>query len=269
MRLISRCALATVAVALVAAGPAAAKIPPQKLKVVVSPSKAGTKAKPKAISLTFNPFLAVDAAGLTAIDAVPFATQIAHVNADKNIAFNLSAFPTCTAAVVNHSNATCPKGSQVGAGKASARALGITQSDFVVKAYNGPNKHLFLLVDGKAPLSIHSVIDGVFKKSTGPYGQELYFTIPPELQQPVPGAIAAITNFTTTLAAKPTGKGGKSYVETIGCPKSKSLKFAYKGEFAEYSTDASGKILIDPATGDLQAPAKTTQTVSAKVPCSS
>lgn len=239
-------AVAGMAATLALAGPAFAVSPKQKIKASISPTKIGkAPKKPVAVTLKVNPFFdAATPAGLAAIDAAPFATTVAHLYFDKKFVFNTSAFKTCAKGVVLDNSANCPKGSQVGSGTAIGRALKISQTDLKVKAFNGPNKHFFLLVDGSAVLTIHGAIDGVLKNSTGPYGKELKFTIPPGLQEPAEGIIAALTDFRTSIPKSPTGKGKLSYVAVKGCPKG-GLRLGYKGEYTD----------------------KTSQTVTTKIAC--
>ena len=247
MRKFLSVAVAGLTASLALAVPAFAVGPKQQLKASVKPTKIG-KAPKKPVGVTFNvnPFFDVSsAAGKAEVDAAPFATKIAHVYLDKSFVFNQKAFKTCAPGVINKTPDACPKGSEVGSGSAVGRALGIEQNDLKVRAFNGPNNHFYLLVDGSAVLTIHGVIDGLLKKSTGPYGYELRFTIPAALQSPSDGIIAALVDFKTSIPAKPTGTGKLSYVAVKGCPKG-GLKLGYKGEY----TDG------------------TTQTVAIKVPCS-
>lgn len=246
MRKITCVAVAGLAGALALAAPAMAVTPKQKLTASIKPTKIGAAPKkPVAVTLNVNPFFDVATpAGLTAVDAAPFATTKAHVYFDKNFVFNYKAFKTCTAAMVQSTPDACPKGSEVGSGSAVGRALKISQTDLKVRAFNAPNKHFLLRVDGTAVLQIHGVIDGRLKSSTGPYAWELVFTIPSGLQQPLEGVIAALVDFKTSIPAKPTGTGKLSYVAVKACPKA-GLKVGYKGEYTD----------------------KTTQTVSTKIAC--
>ncbi len=247
MRKFTCVAVAGLMASLALAVPAFAVGPKQQLKASISPKKIGKKPKkPVGVTFNVNPFFDVSTpAGTAAVDAAPFATKIAHVYLDKNFVFNVKAFPTCKSGVISKTPAACPKGSEVGSGSAVGRALGIEQNDLKVRAFNGPNNHFYLLVDGSSVLTIHGVIDGVLKKSTGPYGYELRFTIPAGLQSPSDGIIAALVDFKTSIAAKPTGKRKVSYVSVKSCPKG-GLKVGYKGEYTD----------------------NTSQRVDMKVPCS-
>lgn len=234
MRKFMGVAVAGLAATLALAAPAMAVGPKQLFKASISPTKIGAKPK-KPVGVTFNanPFFDVATpAGKAEVDAKPFATKKAHVYFDKNFVFNQKAFKTCTAAMVQDTPDKCPKGSEVGKGSAIGRALGIEQNDLKVRAFNAPNKHFLLRVDGTAVLQIHSIIDGVLKPSTGPYGSELVFTIPQELQVPQEGVVAALVDFKTTIPAKPTGKGKVSYVAIKACRKG-GLRIGYKGEYTD------------------------------------
>jgi hypothetical protein len=234
MRKFMGVAIAGLAASLALAAPAMAVGPKQLLKASIKPSKIGAKPKkPVGVTFNVNPYFDVNSpAGKAEVDAAPFATKKAHVYFDKNFVFNQKAFKTCAAAIVQSAPDTCPKGSLVGSGSAVGRALGIEQNDLKVRAYNAPNKHFLLRVDGTAVLQIHSVIDGVLKGSTGPYGSELLFTIPPGLQVPQEGVTAALVDFKTSIPAKPTGTKKTSYVTLKGCRKG-GLNIGYKGEYTD------------------------------------
>ena len=101
------------------------------LKMKVTPSKAGTKKSPKNITL-FTDVITEPAA-----DDQPFATKTTVVHFDKNLVFGGSALPSCSQTQVQYDDTKCPKGSKVGTGAATGKALGQTENLKVV-AFNGP-----------------------------------------------------------------------------------------------------------------------------------
>jgi hypothetical protein len=234
--------LAVVALSLVVAGSAYAVNATQGLKASVSPAKAGTKKKPKGITLgietiTQDPTSSGDPA---------FATEQAVIHFDKNLVFNGKNMPSCSNAQVQQDDSKCPAKSKVGTGTAQGVALGATEN-LTVKLFNGPGGNsIELLVDGSSPLTIHSTIEGKLSKDTGLYGYKLTVPIPAGLQQPAPSVYATLTDFKTKTIGTTKGKNKKPYIGLVGCPASKKLNFA--GDFTY--TDGTSK------------------TATAQVPCS-
>lgn len=219
MRKFALLATAASVVAIPVAGVAYAATVDQSINVTVSPTKAGTKAKPAPIKLK------VDIKTVKKVESETFATKTAVISFDKNIVFNTSSFKTCSKATVQANEGNCPSGSKVGSGSAVGNALGQTQN-LKVSAFNGPSNTLNLHVTGSAPLAIDSVIVGKLGTASGKYGRKLSVTIPDNLQQPLPGVFATLTSFITTIDKK-TSKG-KPYVGLKGCS---SKKLNFKGDF--------------------------------------
>jgi hypothetical protein len=203
-----------------AVGVAQAVTPTTAMKASVSPTKKGTAKKPANVKLSVE-LITQPAAGDPA-----FATRSTVVHFDKNLKFGGKYLKSCSASQVQADNTKCPKGSKVGTGSATGTALGLTEN-LTVTAYNGPTGNkLELLVDGTAPLQIHSVIEGKLQSDSGKYGKKLVVAIPDNLQQPAPGAYATLTDFKT--AVKGTGSKKRPYIGLAGCTK-KTLN--YKSDF--------------------------------------
>jgi len=221
--------LATALAAVVAVGVAQAVDVDQGIIVKVSPSKKGTKKKPRNIKLSVETTTKPKDP-----NAPAFATTRAIIHFDKNLVFGGSKFKSCTKAQVQSNEANCPKGSKVGKGTATGVALGQT-TNLTITAFNGPKgKKIELHVVAAFP-QIDSVIEATIKNDTGAYGKKLVVPIPANLQQPIPNVYATLTDFTTIV--KGTAKG-TPYVGLIGCPKDKKLRFA--GDF-DYSDGTSAK----------------------------
>jgi hypothetical protein len=203
-----------------AVGVAQAVTPTTAMKASVSPTKSGTKTKPANVKLSVE-LITVPKPGEPA-----FATRSTVVHFDKNLKFGGKYLKSCSAAQVQADNTRCPKGSKVGSGSATGTALGLTEN-LTVTAYNGPTGNkIELLVDGTAPLQIHSVIEGKLQSDSGKYGKMLVVAIPDNLQQPAPGAYATLTDFKT--AVKGTGSKKRPYIGLAGCTKK---KLNYKADF--------------------------------------
>jgi hypothetical protein len=206
----------------------------QGIKVKVTNNKAGTKSKPKSVGLLTVTTTTTPAPG----EEGTFATKTAVIYFDKNIVFGNSKFRSCAASQVVSDDSKCPAGSKIGGGSAVARFAGQTVA-LTVKAYNGPSGKLSLLVDNQQ-FGIHAALAGTLKNATGDYGKKLTVTIPANLQSPLPGQFATLTQFLTKVGG--TSKG-TPYVGLKGCSGGK-LKF--KGTF-NY-TDGTSKTATTTAT---------------------
>ena len=242
MRRISLLALVAIAASLAVAVNASAITQPQQFKASVSPSKAGTKAKPAAVTLKVRPYF-------NESDITPdagFATKFASVYFPKELVFNGKFFKSCSASTSTAVIDTKCKNAKVGSGTAMGTALGIYEA-LTVAIYNGPaGKSVLLHVVGKQggdnkhggqnPLPIDSVIVGKLTKSSS--GYLLKVPIPDDLQQPAPGAFATLTDFNTTLPKKFVTKAGKKipYIGLAAC--SGTLEFGYVGEYTDGTTGA-------------------------------
>src|SRR5262249_19141974 len=159
--------LATIASLCVAVGMASAVDPEQGISIKLKPTKAGTTKKPAKETLT------VETTTKPGPNDGAFATQLAVIHFAKGLVFGGATFPSCTGAQVQQDYTQCPKGSQVGSGKATGVALGQTEN-LTVTAFNGPKgKAIELYVQGSAPLQIQNNIEGTLKKDTGKYGYKL------------------------------------------------------------------------------------------------
>ena len=192
----------------VAVGVAYAVTPTTDLKVSVSPSKAGTKKKPRKIVLKVEPTLQPNP------NDPAFAVSESIIHFDKNLVFNGKKFPACTAAQVQANPNACKK-AQVGTGSATASVSG-SPVNLLVRLYNKAPKGsgVLLRVDGQGGVSVQGVLVGALQKDSGLYGYKLDVTIPESLQQPVQGLYATLTDFKTTV--NKTLKG-TPYVGLKGC----------------------------------------------------
>jgi hypothetical protein len=207
--------------------------PSTAMKVSVSPSKKGTKSKPKNVKLNVE-LITQPKAGEPA-----FATRSTVLHFDKNLTFGGKYAKSCSASQVQIDETKCPKGSKVGSGSATGLALGLTEN-LSVTAYNGPHgSALELLVHGTAPLQIHSVIEGRLQKDSGRYGQKLVVPIPAALQEPVSGAFATLTDFKTSV--KGTGSNNRPYAGLHGCT-TNALNFKSDFVFTDGTTSSASTI---------------------------
>ena len=146
-------------------------------------------------------------------------------------------FKSCKASDIN-GKASVPakcKRAVVGRGTAQASAgspgaPGIPEP-LQVTAYNGPKgKFLYLVLNGTSPAQIQNrVIPGKLGPGSGKFGYTVTFTVPADLQQPIPGLQAALVHFdvkisSKTITATVRGRRTKvSYLMLKSCPKTKKL----------------------------------------------
>jgi hypothetical protein len=208
----------------------------QSIVIKVTPSKAPKKPK-KGKAKAANVKLFVETITKPAADDPAFATKLAVIFFDKNLVFNGKALKSCTQAQVQQSEAGCPKGSKVGGGKATGNALGQTEN-LTVTAFNGPGGNsIELHVVGAQPLVIDSVIEGKLQNASGKYGKKLSVPIPDNLQQPLTGVFATLTDFQTSVKSTGPSPAKLPYIGFKKCPTSKTLNFA--GDFTY--TDGTSK----------------------------
>ena len=209
-------------------GVASAVNPDQGLIVGLTSSKAGTKAKPRSVGRLNVSTPTTPGPG----EAGTFATKTAVISFDKNLVFSAQKFPACSLTQVEKDETECPAKSRVGGGSASAVFSGQT-INLTVKAFNGNTKgtKIYLLVNNPQ-FNINKALDGTLGAASGDYGKKLAVKIPTNLQQPVAGAFATLTNFKTSVG----GTSKKTpYAALKGCTGGK-LKF--KGVF-NYSDGTS------------------------------
>ena len=198
------------------AGVAQAVDAEHKLKVTTTPTKAGTSSKPA------NMRLFTDLITIPGPNDPPFATKTAVVSFDKNIVFNTKNAKSCSKSQVQADESKCPSGSKLGAGKATGTALG-QKEELKVTAFNGGSNKIELHVVGNQPLVIDSVIEGKLVTASGKFGKKLNVTVPENLQQPLTGVFATLTDFQVAVKG---GTSSKPFIGLKGCPSNKKLSFS-------------------------------------------
>lgn len=108
----------------------------------------------------------------------------------------------------------CSKGSIVGGGTATGYT--ILGGQFVIEhltvtLVNGPHAELLSWVEGRTPVVIEQVVEGAISKPH-PFGEEMSFTLPHGLLEPVPGAAGWLQTLDAHLSAKP------GWLRTTSCP---------------------------------------------------
>ncbi len=134
-------------------------------------------------------------------------------------------FPSCSAKQIRrfHGNTgRCPKGSQIGTGTLSARAieLGIT-SHGRVAMFNGPRgKSITLNIQTLHPAAINESIDAPLEQLHGTYGEKLTHVIPHSLQEIIPGIFVGVQSFDVVIGGAVIVNGVTyPYLRARTCPK--------------------------------------------------
>lgn len=206
------CALvaATTAITIAGGGAAHAAV---NLTASVSPSKAGTPDKPTPASASLT--AKISGAPVGAPDGSG-ATSSIEAKLPYPMLFNPVAFPACDAAQVRARR--CPRSARIGTGKVVGEAAGGIVQTLNLSAYNGKGYRLFMLVEGTSPLRIDSVLQGTIRSADDPYGMALLSEVPENLQQPVTGVFATVTEFSLKIDATRKIRGKTiGYFNTAGC----------------------------------------------------
>jgi hypothetical protein len=223
-----------VAVVIAAAlgGTAVAQAPEASSTATVSPSKAGTKKKPKSTKLHL--FVQNNNSQRSASDL--------DIVSPKTIVVSGKGFPTCSQATLEgQGKAACPKKSKVGTGSSSA-LLGVNTGNpqpltFKVTAFAAGAKKINFFLEGVELPSLQLVAPGTIK------GHTLHVDIPDAAQQPVPGTFAGLKSLDTTLGAS-LKKGKKHFaaVAAIGC-KAKKHTFKTTITFIDNGVAPAGQVV--------------------------
>jgi hypothetical protein len=205
---------------------AVAQTPGASMTVSVSPTKAGTKKKPKSEKLTLT--ITNNNTQLTA--------KAIDIKAPGTIKVSGKGLAVCKTAQLEKGKKNCSAKSKVGGGSASA-LLGVNtptpqQLTFKVTAFVGGPKLINFYLEGVELPGIKLIAPGTIK------GQTLHVAIPQAAQQPAPGTWAGLQSLTTTLSKK---IGNHAVVTSNGC-KSKKHKFAATITFANNGVASSGPV---------------------------
>ena len=207
---------------------------PATAELTIKPSKAGTKSKPKAISLTLSVKNNVPATTAERIDILlPRMVRISG----KGLA-------SCVKKKLGADGITaCPSKSKAGQGFANALINPTavqpppTKLRFKVTAFvGGPSSVLFYLQEVNSqtnaviPGGVVRTIEGKVGRASGSaYYQRLRIDIPKDLQEPSDNVFSALQDLKTSLKLK---KGKNSLLTSIGC-KSKKHQLGVVIDYAD------------------------------------
>ncbi len=195
-----------------------------------TPIDAGTKKKPKNGTLEVTAHVNEDSK-VTA-DKITFLLP-------KHTVINGAGLKFCPRTKIDsQGEASCPAGSKVGTGTAKALVgPNKTPFNFTINIYAGSAKEVALRLSGP----ITKTLSGIISPGGTPYGQKLTVDIPPEVQSPITGLYASITDVSAKLGPKMgvvkkkvRGKRRKvkvPFVSVIGCPADRTHDFAIRMHF--------------------------------------
>jgi hypothetical protein len=185
----------------------------------VSPTKSGTKKKPKSIKVT------------TLVQNNVPNTTAAKIEIDfpKTVKISGKGLTACKLSKIQANGpGACPSQSKAGTGLSHA-VVGPDRIplNFDVTAFVGGNNLVIFYIKQQGG-TVSKALSGKISKGSGGFAQKLVITIPPDLQQPAPGLYAALTDLQSTLQLK---KGKNALISSVGC-KNKKHKFGAKLTFA-------------------------------------
>jgi hypothetical protein len=222
-------AMLSIAVAAVAVAQDPSTAP--EITAKISPTKAGTKKKPKNVSLKL--FVKNHRTDAT-VDTIT-------VNLAKNAKLNGKGFKFCSANKLNTKGKTaCPAGSKAGSGTAHAVVgPGRVPLNFTVDAYVG-SKNSIIFYTQQVGGTVRKALTGKVSKAGGKYGSKIVIKIDEDLQQPAPFVYSSLVDLNTTIKGK---RGSHFLVSTNGCPRNKKHAFGVKFGFTPNSTfPATGSV---------------------------
>lgn len=218
---------ATALLALAAVAIAQYALPNTQLTGKVTPTKGGTKKKPKNGTLTMA--FTVDGNSHSTADQIVFLLP-------KNTKLSGRGFRYCPASKINNDGVqSCPKGSKIGTGSAIALVgPNRTVFNFKITIFAASKNQISMLLEG----NITTALTGLINQAGGDFGQKITVDIPPQVQQPVPGLFADITSVSAKIGpakgkiiVKRKKKGSKKkrkvkktvyFVQVNGCPKGRT-----------------------------------------------
>lgn len=212
--------------ALALAAVAIAQNPPPSVDVTakVSPSKAGTKKRPKSER--------VDLLIQNSRESKTSASKI-EIRFPKSLKLSTKGLKTCSISKLNGQGKTaCPKASKAGVGTADALLNASSDNpaplNFNVTAFvAGKNKLAFYLEQQGTDSGVQQALPAKITRFRGnkTYGQKLTIAIPENLQQPAPGVYSSLIEIKTSLALK---RRKNALIQSIGCPRAREHQLGVK-----------------------------------------
>jgi hypothetical protein len=228
MRRVAALAAALAVVLVVAAVAFAQQVNTYSVTASTSPTKAGSKAKPSALSLKFQ-YTVGEQSGKE-----PAAVKRYKISFYGIRSVNGALFKTCAAskiAAAGNDDSGCPKGSEVGSGKIQSHVYNDADPSGANALICNKDLHLYNAGKGKVTLFLTGpaaecqAAPGGQPPFTGTYvageggGTALQFDTPANLLHPIAGLTVAVRNVTSKINLKTVTKKGvkKGYYESVKC----------------------------------------------------
>jgi hypothetical protein len=211
----------------------------QSLSVQVTPSRAGTKAKPKGVALR------IASNTKTNDGSAPPTTSTVTFFLPKELLVFSQKFPSCTLATLNHTGPVACKKAKIGSGVARVQFGAGPQAQYenlIVSIFNGPKgKQVLFHLRGTSPVAVNRGFAGTLSNAGEQgYGKKITANIPPELQSangvytPLVDLNVRIKDTTTVTVKRRRTKF--SYFGLAGCPVGKLLQFKSVSVYNRSST---------------------------------
>lgn len=249
----ARAALAALVVAVIAAlgltGVAVAQyvLPVVNAQGKVSPTKGGSKRKPRHASVTV---------GFTVSRESTSTVGRMELRLPRHIRLSARGFRSCPAERINdRGESSCPRRSRIGSGAATA-LIGPDRipATWTAHLYAAGAREVAISLKGLTPIALR----GALERAPSPNGQRIVVDMPPAMQQ-TPAGYVHLTAFklrvgpATGVVRKKRRKGRKgrrkvrtSYVALRGCPRDREHDYAVHLTFADNPSP--------PLLRDVQAP---------------
>jgi len=231
-----------------------AQNPPPSIDVTatISPTKAGTKKKPKSEKLNLT---------ITNNKESKTSASKIEIQVSKSLKLSTKGLKTCSVSKLdNQGKASCPKGSLAGVGTADALVnpssaspapLKFNVSTFVA----GKNLLAFYLEQQGTDSGVQQALPAKITTIKGNkiFGQKITIKIPANLQQPAPGVYSALIQIKNSLGLK---SGDHALLSSIGCPKAREHAIGVKVSYVPNPNPpaASSASSVDGATCSGKAP---------------
>lgn len=196
------CGVIATSAMLALTGGAVAQAPEGALNVTASPSKAGTKKKPKSVKLGIDLTVNKPQTTVRYIDlALP-----------KGLKFSGKGFKRCSIATLEAEDggpSECPRGSSAGSKGSATAVAGTAPLRFTIEPFVLSKTSLVFWVAGDGN-SVNAPLVGKITKS----GRNMRIEIDAALRQPAPGLDASLTGIQATFSGK---RGTNAIVSSTGC----------------------------------------------------
>ena len=212
--------------ALVVAAPATAQYPLPDLTFDASltPTKAGTKKKPKNSKVRIS--LAIPREARVTADQFVF-------NLPRHVRVSGKGFPKCPATQLDSTKdpSKCPRRSRVGTGTATV-VLGNSTVQLNLTFFVGSARELAVWVEAVG-LPIQKALRAQIGRAGSPFFHKLTIDVPQEVYQPLPNVYSNITNLQATIGAHNGKKRKKrrNLITTRGCPADRLHRFEARVRF--------------------------------------